>query len=345
MGQGSSQSTPRLEDILTSPSQWFYFRDYQAHATCSEKIRLYKELNKLVDLRSGVDGDEEFHDDGSDAHKTYHNKSVNNLSSEEKRKSNQKYEQLKDLMLENACVMCQTFSGRIEEVENENKLRECFGDELVDWSQMKKRNNEEKFNEEEQLLSLPILPLDYDRLLYCFQSNNATIPMFDALAKHKSFLTQRGSLRELFPHITNNLREQRPIAELFSIKNTPEHNFSLLKDLSNKQASKEFQVLDSCINKSEAQVNPNSTSCLGEALIYSHAVTPKFCQRQIRDCLERKIPSFVVNGLDDDEAWEHLSVIDYTQCLLNRSKSMTLNEAHECFDNVMDFMGEQILKE
>src|SRR3989338_2744118 len=105
MGQSQgTSSSPKLEQILQSNAQWFYFRDYHAHATCAEKIRLYKDLSKLIDLRGNAEVEEEFRDDGSDPYKSYHNKAVNNLSSEEKRKGSRKYEQLKDLILENACV-------------------------------------------------------------------------------------------------------------------------------------------------------------------------------------------------------------------------------------------------
>ncbi|KAF0977109.1 hypothetical protein FDP41_003762 [Naegleria fowleri] len=352
MGQFTSSSqnssAPRVEEVLQSESQLFYYRDFQAHANCAEKIRQFKALNKLIDLREHVESD----GSGNDPYQTYHNRKVNNLSSEEKRKHEKKYNSLKDMILENACVMCQVFAGRPEESHNESQLRSCMGDELVDWSLMRRSDtqniNNGKDTEEEQISSysnLPSLSVDYDRVVHCFHQDHTLSEMFNKLAAHKRMLTQKGSFQQLFPNMVEELRKKNDETQLQynNTQHTPELNTKLLHEISQKHASKELAILDSCINKSDAQIHPGGHSCLGEAIIYAHALTTHFCKRSLTKCLEKKVPSFIIDGLEDDEAWNQLSVIDFSQCLTPKNDNDV--ECSHCFDQVMDFMTETVLKE
>ncbi|KAG2387264.1 hypothetical protein C9374_001596 [Naegleria lovaniensis] len=364
MGQWTSShsSAPRVETVLQSDEQLFYYRNFQAHANCAEKVRQYKALNKLIDLREHVDSE---HVSGKDPYQDYHNRKANNLSSEEKRKHENKYQSLKDMILENACVMCQVFAGRPDESQSEHRLRACMGDELVDWSLMRRNTDDTPANqrgdsEEEQFASysnLPSLNIDYDRVVYCFHQDNALAEMFNKLTAHKRLLTQKGSFQQLFPNIVNELRKKTNDDHTthdsvsqpqFNTGNTSDLNSKLLHEISQKHASKERAILDSCINKSDAQIHPGGHSCLGEAIIYSHALTTHFCKRSLNQCLEKKVPSFIIDGLEDDEAWNQLSVIDFSQCLTSkspRSMSPGEDECSHCFDQVMEFMTETVLKE
>jgi len=327
MGTSSSKalSGPSVEKVLDSEEQLFYYRNMAISDACSAKISYFKQWNKLVDVRANVDPRV------ADEFQSYHEPYLNTegLTSEEKRKRSIIYNRLRDKILSATCVLCNMFPNY------EKPLRECMGDELVEWSLMQRKFDQEG---EEQYDNLNVLKLDYDRVASCFQNEQISAGAAE-IARHHSFLTTKGSLKGLFPSIVHDLSKQSDSQEKmeYVAKNSEHENHFILDHISKQYANNEMSILNSCLN-GQSQFHPG---CFGEVVLYSNKLAQKFCRTAMRNCLENKLPSYIVGGLEDSEAWDSLSVEDYSQCLYF-SKG---GECNACLDTVMQYINETSLKE
>ncbi|KAL9642535.1 hypothetical protein ABK040_011102 [Willaertia magna] len=165
----------KIEELLT-PQQIFYFKDFQAHVNCNEKINEYVTQNKLIEITNEITNE--------------------NLE-------NKKIHYSKLNLLENVCVLCQNYE--------EDLFRKCFGNEIVEFSEMKEstslqnnlQNNENKES----------LKVNFGKILNCL-SNDEEINIFtEKIISYKHFLRQEGSFKELFPNLVNELQNNNNIVK------------------------------------------------------------------------------------------------------------------------------------